>query len=140
LKTGAGPEVLYAHLSRRSVAAGKQVKGGSVLGYSGDTGNSTGPHLHFGSRGASPYAWLRNGGEIKWDNTPVVAHRGETVLTASLTKKFKENVASGGGGDYYDIDVDLRGAYIKEDVDIKKAVHEAIAEKENKVGRKKVIH
>jgi TP901 family phage tail tape measure protein len=138
LKTNSGPEVLYAHLSRRSVATGKRVTGGSVLGYSGDTGNSTGPHLHFGSRGASPYAWLRKGGTIRYDNTPVIAHKGETMLSASLTNKFKDNVASG-GGDSYSITVDLRGAYIRDDVDIKKAVYAAVDEREAKKGRKRVV-
>jgi hypothetical protein len=39
---------LYAHLSRRDVAADDPVaRGTTVLGLTGTTGNSTGPHLHF---------------------------------------------------------------------------------------------
>ncbi|SCG34358.1 peptidoglycan-binding protein [Micromonospora halophytica] len=36
----------YCHLSSRSVASGTRVSAGQVIGYTGNTGNSTGPHLH----------------------------------------------------------------------------------------------
>ena len=38
---------LYAHLSLIRTATGEEVKKGQVIGYSGDTGYTTGPHLHF---------------------------------------------------------------------------------------------
>ena len=41
---------LYAHLSRRVALVNRIVKQGDVIGYSGNTGNSTGPHLHFEAR------------------------------------------------------------------------------------------
>lgn len=39
---------LYAHLSIIKVSAGQRVDTGQIIGYSGDTGYCTGPHLHFG--------------------------------------------------------------------------------------------
>ena len=44
---GSGNTTLYAHMSSRSVSAGQYVQQGQVLGITGSTGNSTGPHLHF---------------------------------------------------------------------------------------------
>lgn len=48
--TGPRYETLYAHLSQVSVTAGERVEVGRQVGLSGNTGNSTGPHLHFGLR------------------------------------------------------------------------------------------
>ena len=40
--------VLYAHLSQLNVRAGQRVRKGDIIAYSGNTGNSDGPHLHIG--------------------------------------------------------------------------------------------
>ncbi len=44
---GEGNTTLYAHMSTRLVEAGESVGQGDILGLTGSTGHSTGPHLHF---------------------------------------------------------------------------------------------
>ena len=53
LNHGYGYKTQYAHLSEFGVKLGEKVKRGQVIGYVGNTGKSTGPHLH--------YEVLRNG-------------------------------------------------------------------------------
>lgn len=47
LKHGTEFKTLYGHLSAYRVKTGQYVKAGQVIGISGNTGISTGPHLHF---------------------------------------------------------------------------------------------
>lgn len=42
-----GLETVYGHLSASVVRENQMVKAGSMLGFGGNTGRSTGPHLHF---------------------------------------------------------------------------------------------
>ena len=58
LKTDVGPEVIYAHLSKRGYPAGAMVKGGEPIAASGSTGNSSGPHLHFGDSDGNPLEFI----------------------------------------------------------------------------------
>jgi len=46
----AGGWVIYAHLSELDVNHGQEIKKGQKIGESGNTGNSSGPHLHFEMR------------------------------------------------------------------------------------------
>lgn len=44
---GLGISTRYGHLSKMLVKPGEKVKRGTILGYTGSTGRSTGPHLHY---------------------------------------------------------------------------------------------
>lgn len=44
---GFGYQTLYAHLSEFNVKRGQKVKRGDIIGYVGNTGLSTAPHLHY---------------------------------------------------------------------------------------------
>lgn len=59
-----GTETWYCHLSSTRIRSGS-VKAGDVIAYSGDSGNSTGPHMHFevrpgGGAAIDPLPWLRS--------------------------------------------------------------------------------
>ncbi|GAA1372807.1 hypothetical protein GCM10009661_35420 [Catellatospora chokoriensis] len=47
---GSGYTTYYAHLNSFAVSVGQTVKYGTVIGYVGTTGGSTGPHLHYEQR------------------------------------------------------------------------------------------
>lgn len=46
---------IYGHLSKFTVKNGQYVKAGDIIGYSGNTGFSTGAHLHFGVKEGGRY-------------------------------------------------------------------------------------
>jgi murein DD-endopeptidase MepM/ murein hydrolase activator NlpD len=47
LRHAGGWETAYGHLSRWAAKPGQRVRQGQVIAYSGSTGESTGPHVHF---------------------------------------------------------------------------------------------
>ncbi|MGC9380424.1 peptidoglycan DD-metalloendopeptidase family protein [Streptomyces sp. MH13] len=62
-----GTETWYCHLSSYQVPSGTTVKAGDAIAFSGNSGNSTGPHLHFevrpsGGSAIDPLSWLRSHG------------------------------------------------------------------------------
>lgn len=71
---GEGLTSRYAHLSRMDVQAGRLIKRGTQIGAVGNTGRSTGPHLHFEVRmlgiAQNPAHFLKQG-----DEYALVKHR-----------------------------------------------------------------
>lgn len=59
---GRALQTRYAHLSVRCVSSGETVRAGQVIGYSGESGNCYGAHLHFeviwGGVRRNPLVWL----------------------------------------------------------------------------------
>lgn len=71
----------YAHLSRLCVAAGDTVKAGQLIGYSGESGNCCGAHLHFevlcGGVRYNPLNWLD--ADFSCASSAVQAHLGNYI-------------------------------------------------------------
>lgn len=85
---------VYGHLSKRWLEAGAVVAAGDQIGVSGNTGNSTGPHLHFEIRK----------GSVPFDPAPFLVSTveeldgaiipgGTEVKTEFITYKGTTNVA-----------------------------------------------
>lgn len=74
-----GPvRAFLAHLSTTAVAVGQAVAPGEIVGFSGSTGRSTGPHLHY---------------ELRVNGVPV-----DPLAAAGASRAACEAFAGGGGG------------------------------------------
>jgi hypothetical protein len=81
---GSGYTTYYAHLSGFNVSVGQSVGYGSVIGYVGTSGNSTGPHLHYEQR--------LNGSAVQ------VRFNGALALYWGTKTYTSDNGCSGGAG------------------------------------------
>jgi murein DD-endopeptidase MepM/ murein hydrolase activator NlpD len=73
-----GYVTLYGHLSKLLVKKGQRLKQGQRIGISGNTGHSTGPHLHFtvfhNCTPTDPYGWTGGGPD------PLVSYANESSV------------------------------------------------------------
>jgi murein DD-endopeptidase MepM/ murein hydrolase activator NlpD len=89
---GNGFQTLYGHLSEVSVAVGANVKRGQVIGRSGETGNVTGPHLHFEVRKGknnpvNPSELTKGGGALAESLSTLISSGGlgSSPLTSDIS-------------------------------------------------------
>ncbi|GIF76070.1 M23 family metallopeptidase [Asanoa siamensis] len=80
---GGGYTTYYAHLSGFNVSVGQSVGYGSVIGYVGTSGGSTGPHLHYEQR--------LNGSAVQ------IRFNGALALYWGTKTYTSDNACSGGG-------------------------------------------
>ena len=80
---GSGVQTVYGHLSRFATHGGERVSRGQVIGYTGNSGLSTGPHLH--------WEVIKNGQAV---NPRSFAFSNVATLSGDQLRAFKARVAA----------------------------------------------
>lgn len=81
----------FNHLSNFAVSPGQQVKRGEVIGYSGSTGNSTGPHLDYTI--AKPESW--NGSTLSVSGRTINPHNISHAEQSTMEEDAKSSKNNG---------------------------------------------
>ncbi len=97
LVTEDGAQLFYGHLSSKIATGGTRVKAGDLVGYSGNSGQSTGAHLHFEVRKngqkMDPSAWLAGAG------TPSIVEGAQPAPSSDLVmSRNPSGLIIGSGG------------------------------------------
>lgn len=101
---GDGIETWFAHLSQIGVKLGQQVRAGQQIGLSGNTGISSGPHLHFGTfaggwpNDIDPMAYLGGAG---------IPSGGGFNPIAGIIDGLMSKIKEAGGGPFADIAIGI---------------------------------
>ena len=91
IRHAGGYKTLYAHLSRyNNKVRGKSVKKGAIIGFMGNSGMSTGPHLHFGL--SLNNRWINPGRKILLAKKLNGNKRKKFLKYVTLCKSKIENV------------------------------------------------
>lgn len=100
-------KVIYGHMSKHAFSGSKNVKPGDLLGVSGNTGKSSGPHLHFevqkNGTPIDPIKWLKandgGGGNGKWKSKVKQAAKATGVkLSGSKLNDILKLIQTESGG------------------------------------------
>jgi murein DD-endopeptidase MepM/ murein hydrolase activator NlpD len=83
IKHDDGSESVYAHLSQINVKLGSTIEKGTEIAKSGNTGRSTGPHLH--------YELIKNGSKINSGNQMALAAVSPSSASSKLDVLLAEN-------------------------------------------------
>ena len=101
---GSRIQCTYMHLSRMDVKVGDTVGAGTPLGYSGNTGRSTGPHLHFETKFFNGKGELQRYDPAEYlaelsfrGNLPVPLDRGGQNLVSRYAAQMGYNNTLNGG-------------------------------------------
>jgi hypothetical protein len=100
-----GFETAFGHLKRASVKVGDFIKKGELIGFSGNSGRSTGAHLHYeilhAKRLLNPYAFMqwnienyeslfKNERKVKWDSLIGILDRQNKMVSLTIQQTNKQ--------------------------------------------------